>query len=342
MLDERKCKILQAIIDDYISTAEPIGSRTIARKYNMGVGPATIRNEMADLEILGYLEQPHTSAGRIPSAKGYRFYVDCLMSRPELSDQEVNLINSWYNAKARRLEEVFMETAKILSRLTHNVSLVVAPQFSQSTFKYMQFLPLDEHRVILVVVTDTGYLENKIIPMPEGISMTDLQRVAAAINDRLSGLRFDQIKSSLLREIKDEVIPNSELFERTVEMLRQALLPGQKDRVYLGGTTQVLNQPEFRDVDKAKGLLTVLEEEQLLFDILQRQDANGVVVTIGQENKFTGIQECSIIQATYRVDGQIVGKVAVLGPTRIEYGKVMSVLDFMHKHLGEILKKYGV
>lgn len=342
MLDERKCKILQAIIDDYISTAEPIGSRTIARKYNMGVGPATIRNEMADLEILGYLEQPHTSAGRIPSAKGYRFYVDCLMSRPELSDQEVNLINSWYNAKARRLEEVFMETAKILSRLTHNVSLVVAPQFSQSTFKYMQFLPLDEHRVILVVVTDTGYLENKIIPMPEGISMTDLQRVAAAINDRLSGLRFDQIKSSLLREIKDEVIPNSELFERTVEMLRQALSPGQKDRVYLGGTTQVLNQPEFRDVDKAKGLLTVLEEEQLLFDILQRQDANGVVVTIGQENKFTGIQDCSIIQATYRVDGQIVGKVAVLGPTRIEYGKVMSVLDFMHRHLGDILKKYGV
>lgn len=342
MLDERKCKILQAIIDDYISTAEPIGSRTIARKYNMGVGPATIRNEMADLEILGYLEQPHTSAGRIPSAKGYRFYVDCLMSRPELSDQEVNLINSWYNAKARRLEEVFVETAKILSRLTHNVSLVVAPQFSQSTFKYMQFLPLDEQRVILVVVTDTGYLENKIIPMPEGILMTDLQRVAAAINDRLSGLRFDQIKSSLLREIKDDVIPNSELFERTVEMLRQALSPGQKDRVYLGGTTQVLNQPEFRDVDKAKGLLTVLEEEQLLFDILHRQDSGGVVVTIGQENQFTGIQDCSIIQATYRVDGQVVGKVAVLGPTRIEYGKVMSVLDFMHKHLGDILKKYGV
>ena len=342
MLDERKCKILQAIIDDYISTAEPIGSRTIARKHNMGVGPATIRNEMADLELLGYLEQPHTSAGRIPSAKGYRFYVDCLMSPPGLSDQEVNLINTWYNAKVRRLEEVFLETAKILSRLTHNVSLVVAPQFSQSSFKYMQFLPLDEQRVILVVVTDTGYLENKIIQISEGISMSELHRVAAAVNDRLGGLRFDKIKSSLLKEIKNEVIPNKELFEKTLEMLRQALLPGQKDRVYLGGTTQVLNQPEFRDVDKAKGLLTVLEEEQLLFDILQRHESNGVVVTIGHENKFSGIQDCSIIQATYRVDGQVVGKVAVLGPTRIEYGKVMSVLDFMHKHLGEILKKYGI
>lgn len=342
MLDERKCKILQAIIDDYIMTAEPIGSRTIARKYDMGVGPATIRNEMADLEILGYLEQPHTSAGRIPSAKGYRFYVDCLMSPHELSEQEIALINTWYHAKVRRLEEVFTETAKILSRLTHNVSLVVAPQFSQSTFKYMQFLPLDEQRAILVVVTDTGYLENKIIPMPEGITMSDLQHVAAAVNERLSGLKFDNIKSSILREIKNDVIPNKELFERTVEMLRQALSPGHKERVYLGGATQMLNQPEFRDVDKAKSLLTVLEEEQLLFDILHRQESNGVVVTIGQENKFSGIQDCSIIQATYRVDGQVVGKVAVLGPTRIEYGKVMSVLDFMHQHLGDILKKYGV
>jgi heat-inducible transcriptional repressor len=342
MLDERKCKILQAIIDDYISTAEPVGSRSIARKHNMGVGPATIRNEMADLEVLGYLEQPHTSAGRIPSGKGYRFYVDCLMSTPDLSEQEVNLINSWYHAKVRRLEEVFQETAKILSRLTRNVSLVVAPQFSQSTFKYMQFLPLDEQRAILVVVTDTGYLENKVIPIPEGITMNELQRIAGAVNERLNGLRFDNIKMSLIKEIRDDVIPNRELFDKTLEMLQQALVPGQKDRVYLGGATQMLNQPEFRDVDKAKGLLTMLEEEKLLFDILHRQDANGVVVTIGQENKFSGIQDCSVIQATYRVDGQVVGKIAVLGPTRIEYGKVMSVLDFMHRHLGEILKKYGV
>ncbi|MCX7780705.1 MAG: heat-inducible transcriptional repressor HrcA [Negativicutes bacterium] len=342
MLDERKCKILQAIIDDYISTAEPVGSRTIARKYNMGVGPATIRNEMADLEVLGYLEQPHTSAGRIPSAKGYRFYVDCLMSPSSLSEQEINLINNWYHTKVRRIEEVFQETAKILSRLTRNISLVVAPQFSQSTFKYMQFLPLDETRAILVVVTDTGYLENKVIAIPEGITMPELQRIAAAVNSRLAGLQFNQIKSSLIRDIRNDVIPDHALFEKTLDMLRQALTPSQRDRIYLGGTTQMLNQPEFRDVEKAKGLLTVLEEEKLLADILESQEANGVVVTIGQENKFSGIQDLSVIQATYRVDGQVVGKVAVLGPTRIEYSKVMSVLDFMHRHLGEILKKYGV
>ena len=341
MLDERKCKILQAIIDDYISTAEPVGSRSIARKYDMGVGPATIRNEMADLELLGYLEQPHTSAGRIPSAKGYRFYVDCLMAHQELSDQEINLINSWYHAKVRRLEEVFQETARILSRLTHNVSLVIAPQISQNTFKYMQFLPLDAQRVIMVIVTDTGYLENKVIPIPEGISTEELQRVAAAINDRLSGMQFDKIKASTIGDIRRDIMPDQELFNRTLESLRQALNAGNKNRIYLGGATQVLNQPEFRDVEKAKGILNVLEEDRLLSDILE-QDSSGIIVTIGHENKFSGIHDCSVIQATYRLDGQVVGKLAVLGPTRIEYGKVMSVVDFMHKHLGEILKRYGV
>ena len=341
MLDERKCKILQAIIDDYISTAEPVGSRSIARKYDMGVGPATIRNEMADLELLGYLEQPPTSAGRIPSAKGYRFYVDCLMAHQELSDQEINLINSWYHAKVRRLEEVFQETARILSRLTHNVSLVIAPQISQNTFKYMQFLPLDAQRVIMVIVTDTGYLENKVIPIPEGISTEELQRVAAAINDRLSGMQFDKIKASTIGDIRRDIMPDQELFNRTLESLRQALNAGNKNRIYLGGATQVLNQPEFRDVEKAKGILNVLEEDRLLSDILE-QDSSGIIVTIGHENKFSGIHDCSVIQATYRLDGQVVGKLAVLGPTRIEYGKVMSVVDFMHKHLGEILKRYGV
>ncbi|SDF74848.1 heat-inducible transcriptional repressor HrcA [Sporolituus thermophilus] len=341
-MDERKRKILQAIIDDYISTAEPVGSRTIARKYNLGVSPATIRNEMADLELLGYLEQPHTSAGRIPSAKGYRFYVDCLLAPQPLSEKEIALIERWYQTKVRRLEEVFQETAKILSRITRNISLVLAPQFSQCAFKYMQFLPLDERRAILVVVADTGFVENKIIEIPNGIAFPELQKIAGAINERLAGLAFDRIKSSLLREIKHDIIPNRALFETALEFIKDALAVERKDRVYTGGTTQVLDQPEFRDVDKVRALLAMLEEEQLLVDILHMQESDGVVVTIGGENKYTGIHDCSMVQATYRVDGQVVGTVAVLGPTRMEYGRIMSVLEFMHRHLGQILKKYGI
>ncbi|BBB92773.1 MAG TPA: heat-inducible transcriptional repressor HrcA [Methylomusa anaerophila] len=340
MLDERKRRILQAIIDDYISTAEPVGSRTIARKYELGISPATIRNEMADLEILGYLEQPHTSAGRIPSAKGYRFYVDCLLSPPQISERDIAIIDNWYQTKVRRIEEVFQETAKILSRVTRNISLVLAPQISQCTFKYLQFLPLDERRSIVVIVTSNGLLENKIIEIPEGLSNDDLHVVASGINNRLGGLSLDRIKSSLLKEIQRDILADPGLFETALGLLIYALTAEKNEKIYLGGTTQVLNQPEFRDVDKVKDLLSMLEEEKLLCDILHTNESDGVIVTIGHENKFSGIHDCSVVQATYRVEGQIVGTVAVLGPTRMEYGKTMAVLEFMHKHLGEILSKY--
>ncbi|WP_425057579.1 Heat-inducible transcription repressor HrcA [Sporomusa carbonis] len=342
MLDERKRQILQAIIDDYISTAEPVGSRTIARKYNLGISPATVRNEMADLELLGYLEQPHTSAGRIPSVKGYRFYVDCLLAPPQISDRDIAIIDNWYQTKARRIEEVFQETVKILSRITRNVSMVLAPQLTQCTFKYLQFLPLDERRSIIVIVTDTGLVENKIIEIPEGLSHEDLIRVANAINSRLGGLTVDRITMAVLEDIQNAILPDPKLFERAVLLLKQALTVEKNEKVYLSGTTQMLNQPEFRDVDKVKDLLTMLEEDKLLCDILHMADSDGVVVTIGQENKYTGIHDCSVVQATYRIDGQVVGTVAVLGPTRMEYGKTMAVLKFMQRHLGEILKKYKV
>ena len=342
MLDERKRQILQAIIDDYISTAEPVGSRTIARKYDLGISPATVRNEMADLELLGYLEQPHTSSGRIPSVKGYRFYVDCLLAPPQISDRDIAIIDNWYHTKARRIEEVFQETVKIMSRMTSNVSMVLAPQVSQCTFKYIQFLPLDERRSIVVIVTDTGLIENKIIAIPEGLSHEDLGRVANAINSRLGGLAVDLITTPVLKDIQNDILPDPQVYERAITLLKQVLTVDKNEKVYLGGTTQMLNQPEFRDVDKIKGLLTMLEEDRLLCDILHMPNSDGVIVTIGQENKYTGIHDCSVVQATYRIDGQVVGTVAVLGPTRMEYGKTMSVLKFMQRHLGEILKQYKV
>ena len=342
MLDERKQRILQAIINDYVSTAEPIGSRTIARKYDLGVSPATIRNEMADLELLGYLEQLHTSSGRIPSAKGYRFYVDTLLSRPEISENDISMISSWYNAKVRRIEEVFQETARIISRMTHNISLVLAPQISQSSFKYLQFLPMDERRVIVVIVTDGGFVENKMIDIPEDTTFEELQRVAEAINKRLAGVSLNSIKSSVLKEIGKSVVPDSSVFDAALAVIHNALTIDKKERLYLGGTTQLLNQPEFRDVEKMRNILLMLEEEQLLCDILHAQDEDGIVVKIGHENKYSGIKDCSMVQATYRVDGQVVGTIAVLGPTRMEYGKVMALLEFMHSNLGKILNKYKV
>ena len=338
MLDERKQKILQAIIDDYISTAEPIGSRTIARKYNLGVSSATIRNEMADLELLGYLEQLHTSSGRVPSGKGYRLYVDDLLAPSKISEKEINLIASWYNSRTKSIEEVFQETAKIISRLTKNVSLVMAPQLSQSTFRCLQFVALDKNQAIVIVMTDAGFIENKIIDIPHGTSIEDLQKISTIVNGHLSGLMLDEIKTSLIKKIKNEV--NLDLFEATFDSILKALAIEKKERLYLGGTTQLLSQPEFRNVEKVKDILTMLEEEQLLCDLLNSQNGDGVTVTIGQENKYSGIKDCSIIKATYRIKGKVIGTVAVLGPTRMEYGKIITLLEFMHGNLGQILKKY--
>lgn len=341
MLDERKRQVLQAIIDDYISTAEPIGSRTIARKYGLGVSPATIRNEMSDLEALGFLEQPHASAGRIPSAKGYRFYVDCLMGPQQVSDGDTVLINQWFEQKVLRMDEAFQETVKILSRITKNVSLLVAPQAAVCKFKYLQFLPFDETRVVVLVVTDTGVMENRLMEVPKGTSHEELQRIAGAVNHWLGGLALPEIKKSLLEKIKTDIMPRQELLEGALSLLREATGGAtSNEKVYLGGTTQLLNQPEFRDMEKVRNLLSMFEEEHLLYDILHTQDGNGVIVTIGKENKYLGIQDCSVIQASFRLDGQTVGTLAVLGPTRMEYARTMAAIEFMQKHMELILKKY--
>lgn len=340
MLDERKKKILQAIINDYILTAEPVGSRTIARKYNLGVGPATIRNEMADLELLGFIEQLHTSSGRVPSEKGYRFYVDSLLAPMSVSEEDREMLTRWYQAKSLKMEEVFQETARMISHMTHNISLVSAPQLTGCKFKYLQFLPLDEQRVIAVIVTDTGYVDNKIMMIPEGATEEDLRRISESINRRLSGMSIGAIKRSIVEQARDEIIPNEKMVTSAIDTIMDVMTARQKEKVYLGGTTQMLQQPEFRNVDKIQTMLSVLEEESRLNDILQEDAEDGIIVKIGQENKCSDIHNCSVVQATYRIDGEVVGKVAVLGPTRMEYGRIIALLKFMHTHLGNLLKGY--
>ena len=278
MMDERKQRILQAIIDDYISSAEPVGSRTIARKYDLGVSPATIRNEMADLEMLGYLEQIHTSSGRIPSSKGYRFYVDGLLPQQPLSDNEKVLIDKWYQARVRRIEEVFQETARIISRVTKNVSLVLAPQLTQAAFRCLQFLPLDERRAIAVIMTDAGFVENKIVRIPAGASFADFQRMAGVINANLSGKTLAAIHPRLLTQIRAE-LGDEPLYEAALTVIHRALDESREERLYLGGTRQLFEQPEFHDVERVKEFLLVLEEEELVKDLIAKEALRSVVPT---------------------------------------------------------------
>ena len=338
MLDERKQRILQAVIQDYISSAEPVGSRTLARKYDLGVSPATIRNEMADLEMLGYLEHIHTSSGRVPSSKGYRLYVDSLLPVQPMTDAEKVMIDKWYKAKVQQLDQVFQETAKIISKLTRNVSLVLAPQISKAAFRCMQFLPLADHRVIAVLMTDAGFVENRIMEMPAGSSFEDFQLMAKVINGCLAGHTLGAIQNGSLKKIEAEIGDNG-LYESAMTLIDKALNSQRKERLYLGGTTEMMEQPEFHNVDKVKELLIMLEKDQLMKDILKAHLGDGLTVTIGQENEYSGIKDCSIITATYHLDGELLGSMAVLGPTRMEYGRTMSLLNYMNNNLTEVIKR---
>lgn len=339
MLNERKKKILQIIIEDYISSAEPVGSRTIARKYDLGLSPATIRNEMSDLELLGYLEQPHTSAGRIPSAQAYRFYVDALIEPGTLTDNDMALIDGWYNERRRNIDDIFQSTAKILSRMTQNVSMVLTNQQTIANFCYLKFLPLDSQHAILCIVADDGSIDTNVVDIPLGMSSEEMDYLAGKMSKLLEDRNLSDISVEILQNVHTDVVEDKLIFSSLLQAVRK--MPGrrQEQKVFLGGTKQLLNQPEFRDVERVRNLLGILEEEKVLKDLLQGGEDSGLKVTIGSENKFTGIQDCSMVQATYRLNGQIVGTMAVLGPTRMEYGKVISVMDYLHKYLKTILDK---
>lgn len=339
MLNERKKKILQIIIEDYISSAEPVGSRTIARKYDLGLSPATIRNEMSDLELLGYLEQPHTSAGRIPSAQAYRFYVDALIEPGTLTDNDMALIDGWYNERRRNIDDIFQSTAKILSRMTQNVSMVLTNQQTIANFCYLKFLPLDSQHAILCIVADDGSIDTNVVDIPLGMSSEEMDYLAGKMSKLLEDRNLSDISVEILQNVHTDVVEDKLIFSSLLQAVRKMTGRRQEQKVFLGGTKQLLNQPEFRDVERVRNLLGILEEAKVLKDLLQGGEDSGLKVTIGSENKFTGIQDCSMVQATYRLNGQIVGTMAVLGPTRMEYGKVISVMDYLHKYLKTILDK---
>lgn len=339
MLNERKKKILQIIIEDYISSAEPVGSRTIARKYDLGLSPATIRNEMSDLELLGYLEQPHTSAGRIPSAQAYRFYVDALIEPGTLTDNDMALIDGWDNERRRNIDDIFQSTAKILSRMTQNVSMVLTNQQTIANFCYLKFLPLDSQHAILCIVADDGSIDTNVVDIPLGMSSEEMDYLAGKMSKLLEDRNLSDISVEILQNVHTDVVEDKLIFSSLLQAVRKMTGRRQEQKVFLCGTKQLLNQPEFRDVERVRNLLGILEEEKVLKDLLQGGEDSGLKVTIGSENKFTGIQDCSMVQATYRLNGQIVGTMAVLGPTRMEYGKVISVMDYLHKYLKTILDK---
>jgi heat-inducible transcriptional repressor len=337
-LSTRKKHILQAVVTDYIKSAQPVGSRTVARRYKMGLCPATIRNEMADLEESGYLVQPHTSAGRIPSQKGYRYYVDQLMETSDLEEEEKAEIRQVFQyKKLQEIEEIIHHTSRLLSLLTNYTSLILGPQLKKSAFKKLQIMPLDNQRGLLVLVTDTGFVKNNVINLPQTLSSNELNRIVSYLNRRLEGLTIDKITSRLISELRRDLYHHVKFLEETFTLLEDSLAEDER-RVFLGGTTNILNQPEFGDIGKVKSLLSLFEQHSLLATLLARPVAGveGITIKIGRENILEEVQECSLVLASYCLGKEVVGTVGILGPTRMDYAKTVAVVQQVVNQLGRL------
>jgi len=336
-LDPRKKKILKVITDDYIVSAEPVGSRTIARRYDLGLSPATIRNEMADLEEGGYLEQPHTSAGRIPSDQGYRYYVDALMSLQQLTGKEIERIHQELDRHRQQLESIIHQTSKLLVQMTRYPSLVLSPHSEDAVFRHIQLVRLSDTAILALVVTDSGHVENKVIEFEGGISDAELDRISLILNEKLRGIRLKDLRSSLLSEIRSELIAHQDFYNEAIQLLTRVIgTTGAKERVYIDGATKILEQPEFSELHKFKPLMDALDEEERLYKLLS-ENIGGTFVKIGSENKSLGLSGCSIVTASYEIAGRTVGVIGVLGPTRMDYAKVLPIVENTAAILSELL-----
>lgn len=340
-MDERKKKVLAAIVQDYILSGEPVGSRTIARRYNLGVSPATIRNEMADLEEMGLLEQPHTSAGRIPSDYGYRYYVDCLMAPEKLTPAEEEYVRQRYNQKMLEIEEVLEETARLISEMTAYTAVALGPNQSNAFLEHVQVLPMPAtSKALLVAVLSTGMVEHRIFTIPENVTPEDLSRISRVLNASLQGIALEELQKAVLRDIYLEVAEHRGVVKLVVDLLQQILALEGSEKVYLEGILNILSQPEFKNWEKVKEILAFFEREEALRRIFKTPPVKGLSIRIGQENKEEGIDKCSVVTISYAVEGKVMGKVGLLGPTRMQYSRVISVLQCVADSLSRSLQQF--
>jgi heat-inducible transcriptional repressor len=339
MLTERQRMILNAIIDDYIRSAEPVGSRSISKRGDVGFSPATIRNEMADLEELGFLEQPHTSAGRVPSTKGYRYYVDHLVKLGEVNDSELGLMKSFVTDKLSQMEQVIQHTAMILSSLTNYTSILLGPELFHTSLKHFGLVPLNAESAVAIIVTNTGHVENRTISIPPDLNMDEMQKIVNILNAKLVGVPLVRLKSKLYSEVGQELERHVDHYEGLLAVLEGALQSDEDHRLFMSGTTNMLTQPEFKDVDKVKTILDLLDETPTIMKMFSTLPS-GIQVRIGTENDHKAISDCSLITATYSINGEALGTIGILGPTRMEYGKVISLLDLISKDMGTLLGRW--
>lgn len=339
-LDDRKKKILRAIIDDYINTAEPIGSRTIARKHELGLSSATIRNEMADLEELGFLAQPHTSSGRVPSDKGYRFYVDQLIDVDKIALKELESIKHELEVKITEVELLVKAAASILSRATKYTTMATAPHISTVTIKAVQLVWVEEGKILVVLVINGNIVKNVLVKLSRGFSKDKTVMLSNLLNDKLRNISIYKVAVILAAQVTEEFGFEAEVYNEICIAIIDCINQVDSVDYFLEGTKNILNFPEFKNVERAKDFLDMLDQKDLICKLLGSYGNDcDLNVQIGGENEIIEVKDCSLIITNYSVGESVVGSIGIIGPTRMDYGQVIGYMSYLRKHLNEEIKK---
>jgi heat-inducible transcriptional repressor len=340
MLDDRKIKVLHAIINSYIVSAEPIGSRTISKQYDLGVSSATIRNEMSDLEDLGYLNKPHTSAGRIPSDKAYRLYVNQILKAEKLKMdmKKKEEIKQILTKESNEIDQLIQNATKILSAITSYTALAISPQMEKSKLKHIHLIPIDETEILMVLVSDSGIVKNTIFRIEQKIPEEQLNTISNFLNNKLKGLTIEEIEEIMDNGIFKEIYEFKEIIDDIIPIINKSLDDIDHVDVYADGVNKIFNFPEYKDLDRAKSFISFIEDKELLVNLLLNDSLEkGIKITIGDENIYDPIKDCSLITTNYKLGDMTIGKIGVIGPTRMNYPMVINALRLFSINLTEIL-----
>ncbi|CDC95208.1 heat-inducible transcription repressor HrcA [Roseburia sp. CAG:380] len=340
-LDERKLKILQAIIRTYLETGEPVGSRTISKYSDLNLSSATIRNEMSDLEEMGYILQPHTSAGRIPSDKGYRLYVDTMLDDKA---QEVHDMKAELTEKAGKIDDLLKRVAKLLAVNTNYATMVSGPRYASKKVKFIQLTLVDERSLLVVIVLDNNVVKNKMIHMEDSMDQETLLRLNFIMNTTLNGLDVMDMNLAVIQKIKEQMGAHNSVIDSVLEIIGSALTEDEDLEIYTSGATNILKYPELADKSNAAQILSAFEEKKDLNEWIEQEpvgqndDNHAIQVYIGGETQVESMKDCSLVTATYRIDDGVYGKVGIVGPKRMDYDKVVATLQSMMEQLDDIFK----
>ncbi|MEI3192855.1 MAG: heat-inducible transcriptional repressor HrcA [Lachnospiraceae bacterium] len=338
-LDERKQKILHAIIQNYLETGEPVGSRTISKYADLGLSSATIRNEMSDLEEMGYIIQPHTSAGRIPSDMGYRFYVDQLMKEKE---QEVTEMKELMIQRQDKMELVLKQMAKVLAANTNYATMITSPQYHRTKLKFIQLSVISEDQLLAVVVAEGNVVKNKVIPISHGLDNETILKLNILLNTSLNGLTMEEINLSTIAKLKEQAGIHSEVINSVLDAVAEAIQMDDDLEVYTSGTTNIFKYPELADSTKASALLSAFEDKQQLASLMEDmkdEDDTGIQVYIGNETPGQTMKDCSVVTTTYELGEGMKGTIGIIGPKRMDYEKVVDNLKTLTNQLDLIFNK---